>query len=193
MIERVDLMPAEFLTGQVIHRRLLNWLAIGVATVGAAILVTVSFQKQVRDMETRIVPLRRNVESLAGLETRAAALAEKLESELERHGVVERLLYEPSWCGFFRDLAGAADGIVRIKDLVISSRRGGGEVEANQPSGAADIRITGQALSNLDVIRFIRKLSDSQHVVRLELQETKMPNVAGEASSIEFELRAVAR
>ena len=199
MSKQIDLLPDEYYLRQRVTQRILLWLAVAGAVTGAVILSSINFQRQAAKMEYgSLVPLRSSVASMGYWNDLLAPLAAELETTQQRQVVVNELLKEPRWNGLFSDLAAAADDQLRITNCRIKKERlkpKTPEKNAKKKDPDQEVKfqhtlfLAGSAPSNFSIIRFMTKLSGSENLSNLVLEESTLASRAITNSRHFFEMK----
>ena len=189
MKQEVDLIPEEHVATDQIRRRLLRWGILSLAVVGAVCTLAGSLRWRSANLEAKLIPLRQSVAATSELGKQIAPLTSKLETALDRQLVVEKLLYEPIWCGFLNELATATGHELWLTEFTVDHETSGEATEDGSEYKVAMVSIAGEAYSSFDVIRFMRKLSASSYLKGLKLQRATNPGLRDEDQTVKFSIR----
>ena len=187
MTQAVDLIPSKKLVSQSVRRRILVWVGVTVAALLGVVLVTFFFERRVAQLERTGAPLRERVAAMRTRENRLAPLTHSLETAHEKQLLVGRLLVEPSWSGLLSDLAAAGNENVWLTQLDIVKEAA--PERQTEERAVTSMMLTGTATSDLELIHFMTRWSQSEHVARLNLAMSRATEEEEKRGMVEFELR----
>ena len=185
----VELLPDEFFVRAMYKKRAVMWVLVSIALVGAVCLVAYLQAGMVTRLERENAPLRQSVDSLKGMGDQVASLAKGLEVTAGRQRALEDILKKPEWSALIREVAQATDGELWLTELTII------ELSSDESRGGAitsSIVMRGVAPSNLEVSRFMRRLSASGHLEELQLDSSHRPRSQDGSSKVEFGISGTA-
>ena len=190
MKQHVNMMPEEYFVRDLTRRRVLRWVAFAVVVTAMIFALSYPMNARARRREAILGPLRENVASMEQWGERVALVTERLRVASGQQQAVDELLNEPFWNGFLSEVAAATGGELWITQLDTTSYlMDDGELETQVPL----VTISGMAPSNFEVIRFLRRLSDSKHLQSVELQVSRAARTEEEDFKIEFTIQGIAR
>ncbi len=192
MSRQIDLIPEAYTVGYLVRRRALQWAVVAAVAVAIVIGASLVIRKNAGELDRDMVGLRQNVEMMEGWEQNLRELAANLSRTLERQETVNALTGEPYWCGALSDIARATGGDLWITSLSVTQEATVQDKAPEETDAIARVIISGIAASNVEVIRFLRALEESEHLRELELQESAMPGAAGGEVSVEFRVQGTA-
>ena len=190
MTQQVDLLPSEVFAARQTREKLATWALVAVAASGVAVIVAWALSTRNAELEYDVATLRATVAASRGWDEQIAPLAQELHIALERQTVADALLGDPAWCAVLSDIAASSGGELRLTDLMITKdlRKTG---DASQT--VATVSMTGVAASNAEVIGFMHRLAGSAHLAKLELERANMQQSEGGPTTVEFQIRGVAK
>lgn len=198
MSRQIDLIPEAYAVGYLVRQRAVRWAVVAAVTVVIVIGVSLGIRRHAANLNKEMAGLRQKVAMMAGWPQNLRDLVGELSGTLERQETVKLLLGEPYWCGVLCDIGAATGGVLWLTDLsvrreLITSDEAGGRGDDDIVSETvAHVAISGVAPSNVEVIRFLRALEESEFLFDLELQESTMPGALGGEVSVEFRVRGKA-
>lgn len=189
MSKQIDLIPEAYAVGYLVRRRALQWAVVAAVAVVIVIGVSLVIRKNAADLERGMVGLRQDVAMMEGWEQNLKELAANLSETLERQETAKSLMGEPYWCGALCDIARATGGTLWLTDLSVTQHTMAPDETGEEAGIVTRVIISGIAPSNVEVIRFLRALEESEHLLELELQESTMPGAEGGEVSVEFRVQ----
>jgi hypothetical protein len=200
MKSSVDLIPREVRAEQTVHKRILGWIAVGVAVVVAVLLVASSLWVRLGKLDAQVRPLRERVAAMEGWDQKMAPLADRLQSARQRQKIVGRLLKEPFWSGLLSDLSVAAGEKLLLGQVTITKELVNKEPVANKEPDAKDklqseiykVLISGIAPSNGELMSFMTQLGSSKNIKSISLEQSRVSQEKEKQGMVTFEIHGVA-
>ncbi|MFC1736052.1 PilN domain-containing protein [Candidatus Hydrogenedentota bacterium] len=193
MNRQIDMIPEEHFESRLIRQRFMKWLALSITVSAAVLPLGLLTRMNAAKLERSVTPLRESVVSMQGWAGKVAPLADKLQTALGQQSAVKGLLNEPNWCGLFSDVSRAVDKELWLTDLNVRKETRSKEDSGDENREVMLINMSGIAPSNFEVLEFMRRLSESNHLGRLDLKISKMPRFSEDNPSVEFEVRGELR
>jgi len=186
MNKKMDLIPNDTRINRVILKRVIGWVIVSASVLGGVLLMAVYMQRQVLWLDSRVLSLRQQVNALEEWDQGLAPLADSLSTAYGCQVVVNELLNEPFWSGLLADLSFASRETLWLNQFTLTKD------EVSMPDGTrrevALMVVSGLASSDKELMRFITRFSDSEHLTSLTLAQATIPNDTELKDMREFEL-----
>ena len=187
MTHTVDLLPDNHRVTQAVWKHSVVWVVVGAITVFAVVLITFALWFRIARLEETVAPLRERVGSMRMWENRVGPLTRSLQAAYEKKQVVSDLLVKPFCSELLGDLARATSDQVWLTQVDITPQP---PTEEKQKREAFAMSISGTSTSDLELIRFMTTLAQSEHVSGLDLEMSRASKSREGVAVVEFGLRA---
>jgi len=187
MTHTVDLVPDNHRVSQAVWKHSVVWVVVGAVAVFAVVLITFALWFRIARLEETVTPLRERVASMRPWENRVGPLTRGLQAAYEKNQVVGRLLVKPFCSELLSDLAQATSDQLWLTQVDITPQS---RTEEEQKREVFVMSITGASTSDLELIRFMTALTQSEHVSGLDLEMSRAAKSGEGVAVVEFGLRA---
>lgn len=191
MSEKIDFVPDEVHTARVIRKRVGQCLVGALGLLGAVTLASFALGLQNSRVEAKLSPLRERVEATRSWQDRVEPLATKLEETIDRQRAMSHLMKGPRWAPVLGDLSDAMHDSLRLTQCTLSL-----EQDSNSEEEGATLilmRISGVAVSDVDLVEFTSRLSRSLHLSELRLDMSRRLTDSETFGMVEFEMAGAVR
>jgi len=163
----VDLLPDDYYVVRMAVRRFSGWAVATAGGLAVVAIVALTLDGRLTPVEGQIDDLRARVESMAVHDARLPSIEERLQAQLRKLELASALRTEPKWNVLLADLANATGESLRVTNVAIGRLP---DPESLSEVGPAQLRLTGIAKTNMDVLAFMRAFAKSPAVTNLTLE-----------------------
>lgn len=191
MLKQIELLPASYRSRSFIRRRARRWTLLGVCGLAAVFLTAAVLNSRTLEIKRETHEMRASLERFSADDARLAAVSDDLREVMERHATMVAIRREPSWPGFFHDLATASGEDIWLTQVLVQRQTIGSDDSATAQRRYIG-SIAGIAPNNETVIALMRQLSSSPHLEHLELNHSHSLTLERGAAEVSFSLEFVA-
>lgn len=185
MKDAIDLRPEESLVREIIENRVRKWLKLASPLFIGMLALALVLHMKASLLEGQNEALAAEVASLEAHTQFLTPLASDLREVSAGLGALNALLHEPDWTALLSDVAAAAAGHIRLREVSVAR----GE---NDDITERAITLGGYARANSMVVQFLDRLATSPHLAQLELEVSRAARRSEVVGEVEFQIRGLA-
>jgi len=187
MVKQVDMLPVQYVVQQEFMKRVRKWVLVCGFFLMFIIGVSVSIRMKVTAAEIELLPLKNKATLQDQREQAMAYLAVDLDAALGIQRARAALVEDLPWTVILEDISNASVEGLWLQTMDISSDGTSGNTKKSTVQSAS-VQLIGDAMSNEEIIAFVRTLKQSSHTRDVELTDTRVQKRGQSNGQVGFEI-----